>query len=424
MANSSVSDHNHDFTDAQNWFNHGCNLYDLEQYEKAIAAFDKVIEFDSEHFEAWFNRAAILHKLERYEEAIANYTKVIEINPDYSDAWFNRGCIFEHPLENYTSALENYDQASELDPDNPDIWEQRQYPLRSLGRYDEAEVSYAKSISIKAKLYPSLAVPQQKLQAVDEAVVIDGHTDFTKAFCDGYTFYHDYPYFGLSEVTFSTYEMGELNLTSGRIVACDPSLQEALRCPFTKSVEPGRYPVFFSVAYPEVSGYSNIACVMVRFREAAAIRWELAQIRVPGSEKCGEVYGVDTGLGCFMDMDAAEVLYELKAFTPQEEADIHAAWLTQNNRQSSEAIGRASAGAWDYSQECFYQPLHAEMEKNATRPPGHDWANVQVSDRTQANIVAFSSGCGDGAYASYWGYDSAGNLVSLLTDFSLFPDAS
>lgn len=424
MANSSVSDQNHDFTDAQNWFNHGCDLYALEQYEKAIAAFDKVIEFDSEHFEAWFNRAVILHRLERYEEAIASYTKVIEINPDYSDAWFNRGRIFEHHLENHTSALENYDKASELDPDNPDIWEQRQYPLRSLGRYDDAEVSYAKSISISAKRYPSLAVPQQKLQAVNELVVIDGHTDFTKAFCDGYTFYYDYPYFGLSEVTFSTYEMGELNLPSGCIVACDPSLQESLRCSFTKSVEPGRYPVFFSVAYPEVSGYSNIACVMVRFHEAEAIRWELAQIYFPGSEKCGEVYGVDTGLGCFMDMDAAEVLYELKAFTPQEEADIYAAWLTQDNRQSSKAIERASARAWDYSQECFYQLLYAEMENNATRPPGHDWANVQVSDRTKANIVAFSSGCGDGAYASYWGYDSAGNLVSLVTDFSLFPSTS
>lgn len=423
MVDSSCFDLGNNFSNAQDWFNYGCELCDLEQYEKAIAAFDKAIEFDTDHFETWFNKAAILHRLERYEEAIASYTKVIEINPDYSDAWFNRGLIFEYHLENHTSALENYDKATELDPENPDVWEQRQYPLRALGRYDEAEVSYAKHISIDAKRHLSLAVPRQKLQAVAEPVVIDGHTDFTKAFCDGYTFYQNYPYFGLSEVTFSTYEIGELNLTSGRIVACDPSLEEALRHSFAKSVEPGRYSVFLSVAYPEVSGYANIACVMLRFRTEAVTRWELAQISIPGSAKCGEVYGVDSGKGCFMDLDAAEVLHELIAFTPEEEADINAAWLTQDAGRTEAAIKLASDRAWHRSQQ-WYNCLSAEMDNNATRPPGERWACIQVSDRTQANIIAFSTGCGDGAYASYWGYDEAENLVSLVSDFALFPSIS
>jgi hypothetical protein len=265
-------------------------------------------------------------------------------------------------------------------------------------------------------------VPQQKLQAVDEPVVIDGHTDFAKAFCDGYTFYQDYPYFGVSEVTFSTYEISELNLTSGCIVACDPSLEIAFHCAFTKSVEPGRYRVFLSVAYPEVSGYSSIACVMLRFREAEATQWELAQISVPGSSEYGEVYGVDSGTGCFMDLDAAEILYELKTFTPQERADIESTLLIQDARRSK-AVRLAYDRAFDRINQEFGECFYAEMENNATRPPGKDWACIQVSDRTQANIVAFSSGWGDGAYASHWGYDVAGNLVSLVTDFALFPSA-
>lgn len=214
MIDFSSSDQDNDFSDAQDWFNHGCDLYDLEQYEKATAAFDKVIELDSEHFEAWFNRAAILHRLECYEEAIAGYTKVIEINSDYSDAWFNRGIAFSC-LERHTEALKDFDRTSELEPNNPDVWQHRQYVLSALGQYEEAEVSYARYVSINARLHPSLAVPQQKLQAVDESVVVDRHTDFTKAFHNGYTFYRDVPHFGTSEVTLSIYELGALNLTSG-----------------------------------------------------------------------------------------------------------------------------------------------------------------------------------------------------------------
>lgn len=422
MIDFPSSDKDDDFSDAQAWFNHGCDLYDLEQYEKAAAAFDKVIELDSEHFEAWFNRAAIRHRLEHYEEAIAGYTKVIEINSDYSDACLNRGIALSR-LGRYTEALKDFDRASELEPNNPDIWQHRQYILGALEHYDEAEVSYAKYVSINTKLHQSLAVPQQKLQAVDESVVIDRHTDFTKAFHDGYTFYRDVSHFGTSEVTFSIYELGMLNLTSGHIVACDPSLEEAFRCPFIQSVEPGQYPVVISVAYKEISGYANIACAMIRFCEEKAIRWELAQIRVPGSSERGEVHGVDSGKSCFMDVDAAEVLLELMSYSSSEKADIDSAWLTGDARQIDEAIRVAADHSRNRFQQEFDERLNAEMDSNVTYPPGQAWANIHVSNNTEANIIAFSSGYGDGAYASYWGYGAAGNLVSLVTDFALFPSA-
>lgn len=417
------SDQNNDFSNAQDWFDHGCNLYDLEQYETAIAAFEQVIELDSEHFEAWFSRSAILHRLERYEEAIASYTRAIEISPDYSSAWFNRGSALWH-LGQYAEALRDYDKTLELEPDNPDVWANRVGVLNALGRYDEAEVSNARAIRLNAKLYPSLAVPQHKLAAANEPVVIDGHTDFTKAFHDGYTFYQDLLYFGTSEVTFSTYELCELNLTSGCIVACDPFIQEAFRCPFTQCVEPGRYPVFLSVAYEEESGYFNSACAMIRFREGAAIQWELAQIYVPGSSSTGEVYGVDSGIGCFMDVDAAEVLYELKPLTPQEEADIEAARLAGDFQLMQELLKFPSNHSRNRFYPEFEERLNAEMVNNETYPPGLRWANIQVSGSTPANVIAFSAGYGDGAYASYWGYDAAGNLVSLFTDFALFSSAS
>lgn len=398
------------------WINRGTVLAYLNRNEEAIASFTKVTAADPDNATAWSNLGSTFSSIQRFEDAIASYTKAIEINPNYSIALFNRGKIF-CDLEQYAEALRDYDKTLELEPENPDIWLSRVSVLNALDRYDEAEVSFAKAVSINAKLHPSLAVPQHKLPAVNEPVVIDHHTDFTKAFRDGYTFYRDLLYFGTSEVTFSTYEIGELNLTSGNIVACDPFIEDFFHDSFSRCVEPGRYPVFLSIAYEEVSGYSHVACAMIRFHEAAAVRWELAEIRIPGFAETEKVYGVDSGRACFMDMDAAEVLYALATSTPQEEAEI-AAHLTGESQLMEALIEPSSYRSRDRFEREFEEPLNAEMDMNATRPPGLAWANFQLGNRTDANVIAFSSGYGDGSYASYWGYDAAGNLISLVTDFS------
>jgi hypothetical protein len=35
------------------------------------------------------------------------------------------------------------------------------------------------------------------------------------------------------------------------------------------------------------------------------------------------------------------------------------------------------------------------------------------------HVALFSSGMGDGAYTSYWGFDAGGEPVCLLTDFDI-----
>ncbi len=49
-------------------------------------------------------------------------------------------------------------------------------------------------------------------------------TDFDKAFQSGYTFQYNQPYEGgIHDVTFSVHNIGELVVTSGKLVAADPS---------------------------------------------------------------------------------------------------------------------------------------------------------------------------------------------------------
>jgi hypothetical protein len=87
-------------------------------------------------------------------------------------------------------------------------------------------------------------------------------------------------------------------------------------------------------------------------------------------------YPVDTGIGCFMDVDAAAALQRKYDEDP------------------------------DYF-EYLLDDFHA------------DDLNIPLNPATGANVIFFSSGWGDGFYASYWGYDAEDTIVCLITDFGL-----
>lgn len=94
-------------------------------------------------------------------------------------------------------------------------------------------------------------------------------------------------------------------------------------------------------------------------------------------------YGVDSGTGSFMDVDAAQILGPL-------------VWEQSGERDKFEE---------------FCDKAIVEMEKHSFGKHGTaSWANMRVSDSIEANVVAFSSGWGDGGYASFWGRDASGKL--------------
>ena len=217
---------------------------------------------------------------------------------------------------------------------------------------------------------------------------------------DGYSLQHDWRNYGVQNVTISTHRIGELILTSGRIIACDPLIAPDTRYHFKKAVKPGRYPVIVSVADFQPAGDTRFACAMLRISDEATVRWEVALINEPDANQTDDrtVYGVDAGTGCFVDLDAAEIvenLVSIEILYPEKDEF-----------------------------EMFCDRVIAEMEKNSfgTHPLTAGWADMRVSDDTEANMIAFSSGWGDGSYVSFWGYDASGDLTSLVTDFALFPD--
>lgn len=217
-------------------------------------------------------------------------------------------------------------------------------------------------------------------------------SDLNALLLDGHSLQYDWENQGVQNVTISTRQIGELVLTSGRLIACDPLTAPDTRYHFEKTIKPGRYPVVASVAEFRPGGDTRFACVMLRISDGTPVRWEAALINEPGPDRSGDrsAYGVDAGTGCFMDLDFARII---EALFPQ--ADEF---------------------------EEFCDLVIEEMEKYSfgEHPLTAAFADMRSED-TEANMVAFSSGWGDGGYASYWGYDASGNLTCLVTDFALFP---
>jgi hypothetical protein len=128
----------------------------------------------------------------------------------------------------------------------------------------------------------------------------------------------------------------------------------------------------------------RVACAMVRFTAAKPAAWEMAIC--PGQDASalpvGKLFGyrVDAGLGCFIDDDSLQALSK-------------------------------------YDDEEFYQQrILVELDRSGDY---RDWANIVIDQKTGSNLVVFSSGYGDGAYASYWGVGAAGELCCLVTDFAI-----
>ena len=189
-------------------------------------------------------------------------------------------------------------------------------------------------------------------------------------------------------------EVGEVNLTSGKIIACDPLayLYDDIK-PFIQTVKPDKYKVSLLIIEEE----ERIAMAKISFSDNEPKTYELA---VTGEEDLSDIeegeffgYPVDAGMGCVCDYETAlkYLEYERKL---EEKGDF-------DNR---------------------YDDLFSDLlEDNAKKNPKYqseygDWLNWNIPE-SDSNIVLFSSGYGDGYYPSYFAYDENNNICAFYTVF-------
>lgn len=209
--------------------------------------------------------------------------------------------------------------------------------------------------------------------------------DFSRAFIDGRTVETKD-----GTVSFKIHQIADLVVPTGFIVACDPFVFFD-SVPFTTQIPIGTYPVILSVV--NFGDDQRVAYAKLHISDKPVVKWEMAILpnQDKSSLKDDEFYGypVDAGTGCFMDAEAARV------FLKKLEDEV---WTDE------------------YSYSDF---MVAEMEKNYVHT--WNWANLKL-DESKGNLITFTSGLGDGSYASYFGFDNKGNITSLITDFFVIDD--
>lgn len=200
---------------------------------------------------------------------------------------------------------------------------------------------------------------------------------FDEAFVDGFEVS-----VGPTLYRFRTQAVGDIVFTSGKLVACDVIV--SCGPPFTGAVPVGTFPLRLAIAAH--ADDERIAMARIDFAPGPVARWALAVTdgQDVATLKKGEFfgYGVDSGTGAFMDVEALRVF----------EAE------------------RARVG------EAFDERLFAEIDK--TYRHTRSW---HLYPTPKGTVALFSSGLGDGAYPTYKGYDKDGALVAVVTDFGLVP---
>jgi tetratricopeptide (TPR) repeat protein len=128
-------------------FNQGNKFIEKQQYDHAIAAYDKAIQLNPNVYQAWYNRGLCLAELHQFKEAITSYQKAIKIKPDFYQAWNSLGNSFYHSQQ-YTEAITAYDHALQLEPNLADTWYNRACCRALQGYVDLAIDSLKQAIEI------------------------------------------------------------------------------------------------------------------------------------------------------------------------------------------------------------------------------------------------------------------------------------
>lgn len=183
---------------------------------------------------------------------------------------------------------------------------------------------------------------------------------------------------------------GELNVPTGEIVACDPFTNPE-RDAFTRKIPVGKYPVQLYFDKEE----QTIALAWLQISQEKPVTWEMAVLEDQAIADLKEDYyygySVDTGIGCFMDVLSAD-------------------FLCAAQNMIAEKMGDDFISYYD---NVISDQMAQNQDLYTNHFPAHD---------SELNIMMFSTGWGNGVFASYWGVDAAGNVVCLVTDFNILTD--
>ena len=116
-------------------------------YQKAEASYNEAVKINPLHPGVYNNRGLLYKEAKEYDLAIADFSKAIEINPNYGDAYYNRSEIYSE-LEQYK--LGNADKVKALKLQIGDLIatiNSSAIDRENLEKYQQAVSSYSNAIA-------------------------------------------------------------------------------------------------------------------------------------------------------------------------------------------------------------------------------------------------------------------------------------
>ncbi|KMQ67874.1 hypothetical protein ACM39_11065 [Chryseobacterium sp. FH2] len=185
-----------------------------------------------------------------------------------------------------------------------------------------------------------------------------------------------------------SFEVGKIYLSSGKLVACDPLITNDMQ-PFTAEFPTGN----FSVLLHKERESNCVAYAEIIFNNSEISKWKLATTAGQDIKDLaeGEIFGypVESGMGCFMDVDTQNNLNELE-------------------QQLYKSKGADFTGIYE---EFFHE--HFFDDNGAI----DQYAFLKPSEEHPGTIFAFETGYGEGFYATYIAYDKNNSPVKAVTEF-------
>ncbi|SDQ74333.1 Protein of unknown function [Chryseobacterium soldanellicola] len=185
-----------------------------------------------------------------------------------------------------------------------------------------------------------------------------------------------------------SFEVGKIYLSSGKLVACDPLITNDMQ-PFSIDFPKGD----FSVLLHKERESNCVAYAEIIFSDSEITEWKLATTAGQNVKDLaeGEVFGypVESGMGCFMDVDTQENLNHLE-------------------KKLYHSKGVDFMGIYEeFFHEYFFDENGAIDQ----------YAFLKPSEEHPGTIFAFETGYGEGFYASYIAYGKNNDPVKIITEF-------
>ncbi|WAW09545.1 tetratricopeptide repeat protein [Oxalobacter vibrioformis] len=165
------------------------DLHGQQQFDAALACYDKAIALDPDFAEAYANRGLLYMETSESVLALADLSRAIALKPDFLKAYINRGALYVKSKENVL-ALADLDRAIELNPDMAEAYtnraalhmeaNERELALADLDRAIELNPDIVQAYTNRGILYVQSNDNTRALADLDRAIALA--PDFVDAY--------------------------------------------------------------------------------------------------------------------------------------------------------------------------------------------------------------------------------------------------